>query len=178
MMLIKFLFSILTILTFGQGNPWFEIESQIRAKQKKLDEVNLQLREKMKPQFKLSPEEAEAEFVSNLSDLKEQKQNLMNEIEKLTQELNYRFPERGLKLGNSAVSEPVKKEVTSVEKKIEVPKIKEDAVDHSMKALRRQFGTPLSPEETKQLKEKTSSPSSGSKKSGKNPIDDKIIISN
>jgi len=177
--LLKFLFSGLFILSVAHGNPWFEIESQIYAKKKKLDEVNLAIRNKMKPQFKKPSESEEAEFVFEFSSLREERLILEKEIEKLTQELKYRFPERGLKVdspedkGASKVLDlPIENE------KKEDSRVNENAVDQTMKAIRRQFGTPLTGEEIQKLKE-SALPKDNAimKKPAKNPIDQKIIIS-
>jgi len=174
-MFIKCLYNFLLSLALAQVSPWMDIESQINSKKKKLAEINLQLLEMSKPQFKLPSEDEEIEFVNKISALKEEKRSLEKDIDKLTQELKYRFPERGLKLNTQPAD--VQPQIHEVkEKKEDTPaQVSEDAVTQSMQSLRRQFGSPLSQDEKKALGESKTLPRL--QKSGKNPIQDKIIIS-
>lgn len=176
-MLLKVLFSFFIKVALAQGAPWADIEQQIQIKQKKLEEINQDILQRMKPQFKQTPDEAEHQFVLELSSLKEEKMLLQEEIEKLSQELNYRFPERGIKL--SPVSEqsgstgPVDLPADS-DGDTKSLQIKKNTVDQTMKVLRRQFGEPV-PASKPSLVEPVETRSD--KKSTLNPIDDKIIIS-
>lgn len=141
---------------------------------KRLKEVDLELSEMMKKQFKLPSKNEESEFINRMSFLKEEKQTLEKEIAKLSQELRYRFPERGMK-SNSKPIEEIQVQKIKEKNQDHALSVSEDAVTQSMESLRRQFGSPLSPEEKRQLEQSINL--NRSKKSGKNPIQDKIIIS-
>jgi hypothetical protein len=110
-----------------------------------------------------------------MSFLKEEKQTLEKEIAKLSQELRYRFPERGMKSNSKPIEEIQVQKIKEKNQEDHALSVPEDAVTQSMESLRRQFGSPLSPEEKRQLEQSINL--NRSKKSGKNPIQDKIIIS-
>jgi hypothetical protein len=81
----------------GQNSEWFEVDSQIRIKEKKREEVSARIQELKKVSFRQKTDKEEFDFVQELVTLKEEKKSLDEDIQKLEQDLKYRFPERGMK---------------------------------------------------------------------------------
>lgn len=169
----------------GELTPWAELETQESQIKKLVVELKGEIEVLQK---KLSGVLTTEERFLLQEELRMKQKDFMNhqvELRKVQQQIQFRFPERGLLL-NKTLSDSIEfpspegvksqpsgtnnldPETRRDEKLI---KQKDNSADEALESLRRQYGRPLDELEKKELLIKQSNPKK------QNPLDQKIILS-